>query len=353
MPFHARFRNIPFSGRRALGFAMAGSLVLTLAACGGDEEPPPGSPFSQALYKDYTDLANQASAAPAPESDASFFDDPFGLVSMFSGSSNPNELLVTAFNDKASLAAQGQEPAPEAAAPGDQVAESMRGRLVRALAVGKAAAPDQAARAQSDYDCWVLESNVAAMTQAAQTCRTALDGSLLALENAARSAPPPVAQAPILQAPIVQAPVAQTPIQPPVTQAPVTQAPVAQVPGAQAPVAPAAASSSPSYTAYFDFDSWTLTAEDLTVITEAINTARAGGQSRITVVGHTDTSGSADYNQRLSVRRANVVVEALVDMGARRAAIQASGVGETDLAVQTPDNTKEPRNRRSVITLIP
>ena len=101
----------------------------------------------------------------------------------------------------------------------------------------------------------------------------------------------------------------------------------------------------------FDFDSWTLTAEDLTVITNAIDTARTGGQTHITVVGHTDTSGSADYNQKLSVRRANVVVEAMVDMGARRAAIQASGVGKTDLAVQTPDNTKEASNRRTVIGL--
>jgi OOP family OmpA-OmpF porin len=89
------------------------------------------------------------------------------------------------------------------------------------------------------------------------------------------------------------------------------------------------------------------------VITHAIDTARAGGQTHITIVGHTDTSGSADYNQKLSVRRANVVVEAMVDMGARRAAIQTSGVGESDLAVQTPDNTKEAKNRRTVIGLLP
>ena len=124
---------------------------------------------------------------------------------------------------------------------------------------------------------------------------------------------------------------------------PVTSAPVS---------APAPAQATPSdYTVYFDLNSWTLTAEDLAVITNAINTARAGGQSHITVVGHTDTSGSAAYNQRLSVRRANVVVEAMVDMGARRAAIQASGVGKTDLAVPTPDGVKEAKNRRSVITL--
>ena len=82
-------------------------------------------------------------------------------------------------------------------------------------------------------------------------------------------------------------------------------------------------------------------------------TARTGGQTNITIVGHTDTSGSAEYNQRLSVRRANVVVEALVQMGARKAALHASGVGETDLAVQTEDNVKEAKNRRTVITLQP
>ena len=48
-----------------------------------------------------------------------------------------------------------------------------------------------------------------------------------------------------------------------------------------------------------------------------------------------------------------MVVEALVDMGARRAAIQASGVGKTDLAVHTPDGVKEAKNRRAVIDLAP
>ncbi|HWY62069.1 MAG TPA: OmpA family protein [Rhizomicrobium sp.] len=309
---------------RALGFAAAGILALALASCAGDEAPATGSPFSQALYKDYTDLSAQAAAAPSAESEGSFFSDPFGLVSMFSGSSDPKDLLVTAFTDKANLAEQGQEPAPEAASS-DPTAQTMRGRLIRAIAAGKTSVPDQAARAQADYDCWILDSNVAALASASQACRTALDGSLLALENAARPAPPP--PPPVAQ---IAPPVAPTAAPPPPPPAPTS-----------------------NFTVYFNFDSWTLTAEDLTVITTVINTARAGGQSHITVVGHTDTSGPADYNQRLSVRRANVVVEALVDMGARRAAIQASGVGKNDLAVQTPDNTKEARNRRSVVSLLP
>jgi OOP family OmpA-OmpF porin len=307
--------SIRFAPRRLASVSFL-CLGLALAGCAGDEEVATGSPFSQALFKDYTDLATQAASAPAPETqDTGFFSDIFGMFG--SGPSNPADAVVDAFHAKANEAAKGNEPAPEPA-PADPMAQSLRTRLVLAVGRGKDRFPDQAARAQADYDCWVLDSGAANLLSQAQDCRGALNTSLLALENASRPAPPP------LPVPVASAPVA-----------------------APAPVTP------PDYTVYFDLDSWTLTAEDLAVITNAINTARAGGQSHITVVGHTDTSGPADYNQRLSVRRANVVVEALVDMGARRAAIQATGVGEADLAVQTPDNTKEARNRRSVIDLLP
>lgn len=313
--------------RRPLAFGAASLAILALAGCAGDDTTPSNSLFSQALYKDYTDLANQAAAVPAPQADNGnegfldsfndFVTNPFGLF----GSDNSNNLLVQAYTDKADLAQQGQEPAPEPA-PADPAAQTLHDRLVRAIAAGKDRFPEPSARAQADYDCWVLDGNAPGMGAEAQVCKSAFDGSLVALENAARPAPPPVTF------------------------------PVAPV----APIAPppvAAAPQTNDYTVYFDFNSWTLSAEDLTVITNVINTARAGGQSRITVVGHTDTVGSADFNQRLSVRRANVVVEALVDMGARREAIQASGVGKTDLAVQTPDQTREAKNRRTVIDLQP
>jgi outer membrane protein OmpA-like peptidoglycan-associated protein len=288
---------------------------LILAGCAGDEDViASGSPFSQALFRNYTDLAAQADAAPIPESlenDGGFFSD---LVGVFTGGpDNPAAPVAEALRAKADRAAIGEEPAPEPA-PADATAQGLRARLVRAIAQGKDGFPDQAARAQADFDCWVMDSRAANLMSEAQACRTALNGSLLALENAGRPTPP--------------------------RPAPVTTAPVAPPPPAD-------------YTVYFDFDSWTLTAEDLAVLTNVINTARAGGQSRITVVGHTDTSGSAAYNQNLSLHRANVVVEALVDMGARRAAIEASGVGENDLAVQTGDDVKEAKNRRAVINLQP
>ncbi len=313
--------------------ASRGALVLAgalaLAACSSSTEDmdaatATGSPFSQALFKNYSDLSHQAEALPAataPESE-SFWD----MFNPFSGGSDTsaNEDLAKAFADKALSAANGEEPSPEAAP--DQVSGAIRARLVRALAANKDQIAEDAARAQADYDCWVVYGAVPSAVAASQACKTSLDASLPRLEAGGRPAPAPIAQAPV--------------------PAPVPTAPVAAA-------APAPAATSGDFTVHFDFDSWTLKAEELTVLTNVINTARAGGQSHITVVGHTDTSGSAEYNQRLSVHRANVVVEALVDMGARRAAITASGVGETDLAVPTEDNVKEARNRRAVITLQP
>lgn len=63
------------------------------------------------------------------------------------------------------------------------------------------------------------------------------------------------------------------------------------------------------------------------------------------IVGHTDASGSADYNERLSLLRAQEVKRHMVtECGIPEAQLQAVGVGE-----QFPFNTSEPRadeNRR-------
>jgi outer membrane protein OmpA-like peptidoglycan-associated protein len=313
------------SKSRLTAIAMLGGAAIALSACSslfGEEEEPlalAGSPFSQGLATAYTNLAEQAAAVPDAETDDSFLSP---LTGLFDFSDSPAEMLQRAFTAKAELAASGEEPAPEAAP--DASIQPTYARLVAAVTAGKGRFAEEAARAQSDYDCWILFSMVASAAPNAAACKSQLDQSLPRLETMLRPAPPPMP--------------APTP-----APAPVAQAPIA----APAPV-PAG-----DFTVLFDFDSWTLTAENLTVLTNVINTARSGGQSRINVVGHTDTSGSADYNQRLSLRRANVVVEALVNMGARRQAITASGVGETDLAVETGDNVREQRNRRTVVNLAP
>jgi OOP family OmpA-OmpF porin len=321
------------SASRLALLAMLGSAVIALSACSdlfddsSDATVATGSPFTQGLATAYTDLSGQADALP--DEDTGFFD---SITGGLFGSEAPKDTLKRAFDAKAQLASSGEEPAIEAAS--SPAAGPVHDRLVAALAAGKDKFPEEAARAQSDYDCWVLFGMVPAAAANAAVCKNQLDTSLPRLEVAVRPGSAPMPTMP--------------PAPPPVTApapAPVTSAPM--------PAPAPASTAGNSFTTYFEFDSWTLTAEDLTVLTNVINTARTGGQAHITVVGHTDTSGSNAYNQRLSVHRANVVVEALVDMGARRAAIKASGVGENDLAVPTGDNVKEAKNRRAVIDLAP
>jgi OOP family OmpA-OmpF porin len=229
------------------------------------------------------------------------------------GTSSDVSDLAQAYTSKALSAAKGNDVLPEPAPEGDADAESLRLRLLRGLEDGRAKAPDDAARAQADFDCWIMNGRTDGQRAAADACKRSFDASITRLERDLNPAPAP-----------------------------------APAPAPVASAAPAA-----DYTVYFDWDSWTLTAEDLTTISAAIDAARRGQQSRIVVVGHTDTSGSPGYNQALSVRRANVVKDVLVQMGARPESIQVSGVGEGDLAVPTGDGVKEPKNRRSVITLQP
>ena len=74
---------------------------------------------------------------------------------------------------------------------------------------------------------------------------------------------------------------------------------------------------------------------------------------RFRIEGHTDTTGEAPVNLALSARRAAAVREHLVNrLGVAAPRLDAVGLGETQLLVQTPDATSEPRNRRVQIVNI-
>jgi outer membrane protein OmpA-like peptidoglycan-associated protein len=71
----------------------------------------------------------------------------------------------------------------------------------------------------------------------------------------------------------------------------------------------------------------------------------------VIVSGHTDTVGSAESNQTLSENRANAVREQLIDSGVKAETITATGYGETELMVETEDDTAEQLNRRVEINV--
>lgn len=68
--------------------------------------------------------------------------------------------------------------------------------------------------------------------------------------------------------------------------------------------------------------------------------------AEITVIGHTDTVGNDEYNDKLSLERAQAVREILIGMGVPAQNITAAGRGKREQLVPTADNVAEPRNRR-------
>ena len=106
-----------------------------------------------------------------------------------------------------------------------------------------------------------------------------------------------------------------------------------------------------SFMVFFDWDRSNLSQQALATIGQAAQAFKTKGSARITATGHTDTSGPADYNMALSLRRANAVKDALVQNGVPATAIGVVGRGEEGLLVPTADGVREPQNRRVEIVL--
>jgi outer membrane protein OmpA-like peptidoglycan-associated protein len=102
---------------------------------------------------------------------------------------------------------------------------------------------------------------------------------------------------------------------------------------------------------FFDWDKATLTARARQIIREAADASTHVQVTRIDVNGHTDTTGSAQYNKGLSIRRASAVKAELIRNGVPANVISIQGFGFTELLVQTGPGVREPQNRRVEIIL--
>ena len=71
----------------------------------------------------------------------------------------------------------------------------------------------------------------------------------------------------------------------------------------------------------------------------------------VSVVGHTDTVGDKRSNYALGLRRAEKVAAILRNFGVDSKMLEITSFGEEDLLVKTPDNVREPANRRVEVTI--
>jgi len=126
---------------------------------------------------------------------------------------------------------------------------------------------------------------------------------------------------------------------------------VAPPPPAPAPMAAPAPAPARSYLVFFDWDKANLTPRAQQIIQEAAANSTKVSYTQIQVNGYTDTSGTPQYNQGLSIRRAQAVAAELVKDGVPKNAIAIQGFGETHLLVPTGPGVREPQNRRVEIII--
>jgi outer membrane protein OmpA-like peptidoglycan-associated protein len=118
-----------------------------------------------------------------------------------------------------------------------------------------------------------------------------------------------------------------------------------------APVAAPAPAAARTYLVFFDWDKATLSDRARQIVGEAAQNSTHVTYTRIEVNGYTDLSGTAQYNQGLSVRRAEAVAAELVRDGVPKTAINIRGFGESNPLVPTAQGVREPQNRRVEIII--
>ena len=223
------------------------------------------------------------------------------------------------FARKGTAAGEGEMVMPEEVGDwalsdeSQQELTSARGQLTAALdGGGREKAPAEAAKAQAMFDCWIQEED--ARFEGHQpgdiaACRTAFWDNLAIVQEAIKPEPEPVA--------------APAPAPEPVAR---------------------------DYLVFFDFDKTDIRADAASILDRVIEAMEEVGSDSLTLVGHTDTMGPAEYNQALSVSRALSVSEYLTAKGVT-GTMDSSGKGQTDLRVPTPDEVNEQENRRVEIRI--
>ncbi len=278
----------------------AAAALLVLGACAGLTGPPElqslrqaepeGAAFSQALSREYLVLANFEADEMVDWRDAQRFTRK-GLRAAAGEIVPPEDF--------------GRWRIPEAHRP---TLSAARARLVAALGAGAAdAAPDDAARAQAHFDCWVEQQEENWQVDHIAACRSGFETAMTSLDRALaqRGGPEPATRQFAERSP--------TPLRPMRLQ--------------------------------FGFDSYLLDSEAMTVVNEAAAAINERG-GNVTITGHADRAGTEPYNWALSLQRASTVQAALIEKGVSASSISVVAAGETDRLVETADGVRESKNRR-------
>jgi outer membrane protein OmpA-like peptidoglycan-associated protein len=101
----------------------------------------------------------------------------------------------------------------------------------------------------------------------------------------------------------------------------------------------------------YDYDSDVVKADARTNLRELAASLDKYPDSDVLIVGHTDSDGAADYNQRLSERRAQSAAAYLVSQGVSGSRVGTSGLGETEPVAGNDTDAGKAANRRVEVAI--
>jgi len=183
-------------------------------------------------------------------------------------------------------------------------------------------------------------------------------------------APAPAAPAPVEASATAEAPAAVAEPEPAAAAAPAPEpepVPVAAPAAAPAPAPAAAAAPAPAPAAaeapsaekvtfeadtFFDFDKFTLKPAGKAKLEDLVSKLSGTDIEVVLATGHTDSVGTASYNQKLSVRRANAVKAFLISKGIPADRIFTEGKGESKPVASNKTSEGRAKNRRVEVEVV-
>lgn len=106
-----------------------------------------------------------------------------------------------------------------------------------------------------------------------------------------------------------------------------------------------------AFTVYFHEGTDNLTDDSEAEIARVFHEIASRPDPEISVIGHTDAVGTVQFNDQLSLQRAQRVRSELVRRGIDANRIDVSGRGKREPLVPTADGVSEPKNRRVEISV--
>ena len=103
---------------------------------------------------------------------------------------------------------------------------------------------------------------------------------------------------------------------------------------------------------FFDFDNARLFEESYPELNKLVQYMKENGSVKIEIGGHTDSMGSADYNEALSKTRARNVYDYLISKGIDKNRLSYKGYGESQPIATNETEEGRALNRRTEFKII-